>query len=126
MADGDEDTMDRDLVGRAAAVVAQPNTGYAAIVSQDLVELGEPANLDVSVPGSCKEPIGQDRFGAKPVTPVHDGHLARDIRKVQSFFDRRVATTDHDDVATAIEESVAGGTGRNPRPMYACSEGKPR
>ncbi len=36
-------------------------------------------------------------------------HLAGDVRQVQRFFNRRVATTDHADLLVAVKETVAGG-----------------
>ena len=64
-----------------------------------------------------KQPLLHDLFGAERVAPVNEGHRVADIGKIQRFLDGRVAAADDRDVAFAVEEAVAGGTGRNAAPV---------
>jgi hypothetical protein len=59
------------------------------------------------------ELVDQDLLGAEGFAAVNQGHGAGDVGQVQRFFHGRVAAADHGDRLVAVEETVAGGAGRN-------------
>ena len=60
-----------------------------------------------------EQPILQDAFGAQFVAPMNERHLAGEIGEEQRFLDGRIAAADHDHLAVAIEEPIAGCASRN-------------
>lgn len=112
VADGDEDAVGGDLLGRAVLDVLQPNAGDVAGDAvhdpQHLFDRHIPDHLDL---GMGEQPILQDLLGAELVAAVDDRDLGREVGQEQRLFDGRVAAADHDHVLAAIEEAVAGGAG---------------
>src|SRR3954469_10067408 len=51
-----------------------------------------------------EQPVLEDPLGPESVAAVHERHMTGDIRQVERFLDRRVATADHGDRFTLEEE----------------------
>src|SRR4051794_3308069 len=105
VADRHEDTGDRELLGRAALDIGQPDTGDgvgAEDVGHLLAEL--PADLLV-VLGALLHDLRRAQLAAA----VDDGDALREAGQEGGLLHRGVATAHDDDVLVAEEEAVAGG-----------------
>ena len=81
---------------------------------QDLGHRRIPDHLDLRV---LEQPILHDLLGPETVPPVDHRHLRREIGQEQRLFHRRIPAPDHHDLFPAIEEPVAGRTGRHAEPL---------
>jgi hypothetical protein len=111
MADGDEQTIDFQLIA-AAVVVLYPHPGHAHVVAQHLIDLGVQLEHDLAFGDARLQLVLQDLLGTEGLAAVHQGHLAGDIGQVQRLFHGRVTAADYRHFAIAVEEAVAGGAGR--------------
>src|SRR3712207_7491123 len=109
VADGHEDTRDRQLLGGAGADVGQLDAGDGLVAGHvgDLLAEG-PADLLVLL-----RALLHDLRGAQLLPPVDDGHRLGEAGEEGGLLHRRVAAADHDDVLVTEEEAVAGGAGRD-------------
>ena len=113
VADGDEDTGERQLAGRAVDRALEAHAGDAGLVAQHFIQRVVPFDAHVAGLGLGEQLVAHDRLAAEAVTPVHHRDRFGDVREIQCFFHRGVAATDHGDVLALEEEAVAGGAGRD-------------
>ena len=111
MADGDEETVDRDVAAAAVLHRLHAHAGDAAVVAQHLVDGVVPHGFDLAGLHFREQLVLHDLFGAQGVAAVDQIDLAGDVRQIQRFFDRGVAAADHRHVLILVEEAVAGGAG---------------
>src|SRR5690625_3309415 len=115
MADGDKDAGDRNLLLLAGLRMGEPSTRDAFSISpQHLVQHMIPDHLDLRI---VEEALLQDGFGAERIAAMDQRDLGGEIGEIERFFDRRIAAANDHDLAAAIEESIAGGAGRDAGPL---------
>src|SRR5205085_4614673 len=59
-----------------------------------------------------ERPVLQDLLGAQRIPAMDQGNVMTVVGHVERFFHRRIAAADHDHLAPAVEEAVAGRAGR--------------
>src|SRR5512135_1513214 len=98
MADGDEQTMQSDLLERAAGDVLDANSGHAGLVSEHFVEDAVPLDGDVAAAGLGENLVDHDLLGAELVAAMDNRNTARDVGEIKRLLDGGVAAADHGDV----------------------------
>ena len=96
------------------------SSGFSA--PKHLFERGVPYDFDL---GMLEQPILQDLLGAEGVAAVHQGDLGGEVGEIERFLDRGVAAAYDDDLLAAVEEAVAGRTGRYAITLELLLRGEP-
>ena len=114
--DGDEDAVGRDVLGCAGLGVFQPYRidPFGNAAAQDLIDGMVPDDFDLRV---LQQTFLQDAFGPQAVAAVHQGDFRGKIGEIERFFNGGVAAADDDHFLAAVKEAVAGGAGRDARPL---------
>ena len=112
MADGDEDAVRRDLAHDAGLGAPQPDAGHAERLGgpDDLVDGVVPDHVDIA---HLEQAVLQDALGLESVAAMDDRHVLGELAEIESLLDGGIAAADDDHVLAAIEETVAGGAGRD-------------
>ena len=92
---------------------ADTHSGHAGRITEHFVERVVPDHFDFTLSGFGHQLVDQNRFGAEFVAPVNHRYLARDVRQIKRFFNRRVAAADHAHGLAFVEKAVAGGAARH-------------
>ena len=93
--------------------MTQTHAGDTGVVAQHFVEGVVPFDRHVAVLDLVEQLVLQDLLGAQAIAAMHQRDLGGDVGQVQRFLDSGVAATDHHDFLIAIEEAIAGRTGRD-------------
>ncbi len=95
------------------SVERKPHAGHALIRPEHFRDLVVPEQRDLALLLERAEPVLQDRLGAELVATVNERDVRGDVGEVDRFLDCRVAAADDRHSLVAIEETVAGGAGRD-------------
>src|SRR5882724_5668409 len=113
MADGNENTVQRQIPRVVVLGRADADAVHAFLVAQYFVQRMVPLELDIARLRFFRQAVDQDRLGAELVAPVYYGHGLGDVGQIQSFLDRGIAAADNGHVLALVEESVAGRAAGN-------------
>src|SRR5688572_8111830 len=112
MADGDERAGDVDFLdGAVSGRRFDAHAIHAALVADDFLHGVVPGDAHLACFLEREEAVLEDLLRAELVAPMDHGDVTREVRQVQRFLDRGVATADHRHAVTLVEKAVAGGAG---------------
>ena len=104
------------FVVRTGDGVAESHARHALglCAAENLGDLAVIKDIDLGIGGQAHL-VGL--VGPQTVAAMDQRHIVGEIGEEQSFLGRRVAAADHRDIFPAIEKSVTGGAGRNPKAL---------
>ena len=104
-------------MSRRRRPAADGRAADACLVAGDFFEFGVQFEDDFPGGDLFVQLVNQDFFGAEAVAAVDEGDGLREVGEVERFFNGGVAAADNRDRFVAVEEAVAGGTGRDAAPL---------
>ena len=111
--DGNEDTIQRQVLRRAALHVLDTHAGYAALVAENFFERRIPLDRDLAGLFLFEQLVLHDFFAAQLVASMDERNMAGDVGQIQRFLDSGITAADDGNRLVFIEETVAGRAGGN-------------